>query len=115
MVNPTTFAARFFALGICFAFLLVGCAGFAFKYYGLEAASYDNGQLLGPTPEDDIPFKRCEPSATDRHPCVVMFAKEFQALKLDYLDTQQKLKDCQHGGKNDSETYNGSLLGNPEW
>jgi hypothetical protein len=67
----------------------------------MEGVSYKDGILQGPTPKDDIPFSRCEPTAADKHPCVIMFSKEFFALKQDYQDTQQKLSDCQKERAND--------------
>lgn len=85
---------RFFG-GALFSLMVCSCAGFAYHYYGMDGVSYKDGVLLGPNPKDDIPFTRCEPSSNDKHPCVVMFAKEFFALKLDYMDTQTKLSDCQ--------------------
>lgn len=95
---------KHFLLGFAACLLLVGCAGFAYHYYGLEGVTYTNGKLLGPKPQDDLPFSNCEPTAQDKHPCVVMFAKDFFAFKLDYEDTQQKLKECQQGGKNEAAT-----------
>lgn len=89
---------RWYVLGILSGLLLVGCAGFAFRYYGLEGATYREGTLLGPKPKDDLPFSQCEPTAAVKHPCVVMMAPEFFRLKTDYEDTKQQLKDCQQGG-----------------
>lgn len=86
---------RSFALGILFGILLAGCAGMSFKYYGLSEVVYEHGQLLGPKPKDDLPFSACAPNAASKNPCVVMFSKEFFALKQDYEDTQNKLKECE--------------------
>lgn len=84
-----------FGLGMIFGLSLMGCAGLTFKYYGLSGVIYDHGMLLGPKPQDDLPFSKCAPSASSKNPCVVMFATDFFALKQDYEDTQQKLKDCE--------------------
>ncbi len=84
-----------FCGGALFSLCVCSCAGFAYHYYGIDGVSYKDGTLLGPTPKDDIPFSSCEPTAADKHPCVIMFAKEFFALKQDYQDTQTKLSDCE--------------------
>jgi hypothetical protein len=84
-----------FSLGFVSCLLLFGCAGFTFRYYGLSGVSYSEGVLLGPKAKDDLPFSACAPNGESKNPCVVMFAKEFFALKLDYEDAKQKLKECQ--------------------
>ena len=84
-----------FALGILAGLALSGCAGFAFRYYGLDGVSYADGVLLGPKPENDLPFSSCAPTDAVKRPCVVMFAKEFFAFKADYQDTKDKLKQCE--------------------
>ncbi len=86
---------RAFIFGFAFCFVLVACSAASFRYYGLEGVSYQEGKLLGPKPKDDLPFSMCAPTAAVRNPCVVLFATEFFALKQDYLDTKQKLKECQ--------------------
>lgn len=88
-----------FLTGFIFCFLLMGCAGFAYHFYGMESVDYSHGVLLGPKASDDLPFSTCEPNAASKHPCVVMMTKDFYALKLDFEDTQQKLKECQKGNK----------------
>ena len=75
--------------------ILVGCAGFSYRYYGLSEVDYEHGTLLGPKEKDDLPFSKCAPNAESKHPCVIMFTKEFFAFKQDYEDTKQKLKECQ--------------------
>ena len=86
-----------FAVGFLFCLMLFGCAGaaFSYRYYGLGGASYINGKLLGPKETDDMPFTSCEPSSSAKNPCVIMMAKDFYALKQDYQDTQQRLKECE--------------------
>lgn len=85
---------------ILFALAMVGCAGFSYRYYGLQGVRYDEGKLLGPKEDGstDLEFSMCAPSAQVKHPCVVMFAVEFQRFKLDYEDTKQKLEACQKNG-----------------
>lgn len=95
--------ARAFLAGFLLCLLAVGCAAFKFKYYGLEGVSYRDGKLLGPKPEQDLPFSQCEPTAQTKNPCVVMFAKEFFAMKSDYEDTKAKLDRCESGGKGVTE------------
>lgn len=86
---------RPFLLGFLACILLVACAGAGFKYYGLQDVLYDHGTLLGPTEKEDLPFYKCSPNSETKFPCVVMFSKDFFAMKQDYEDTKQKLKDCQ--------------------
>ncbi len=86
---------RQFLFGFLACLMIVGCAGAGFRYYGLSAVNYNDGMLLGPKPKDDIPFSACAPVGNDAYPCVVMFSKEFFALKQDYEDTKQRLKECQ--------------------
>lgn len=84
-----------FSMGFTLALLLVGCAGFSYKYYGIQGVSYDQGTLLGPEQRDDIPFNRCMPSTSNRNPCVIMFAQDFFAFKQDYNDTKLRLQACE--------------------
>lgn len=83
--------ASFLILGI----LVTGCAGFSYRYYGLDDADYSRGTLRGPKPEQDLKFERCAPSQASKHPCVVMFATEFFRFKQDYEDTKQRLIECE--------------------
>lgn len=87
---------RSFAFGMLFMLLALGCAGmqFPYKYYGIDAVSYE-GKLLGPEPKDDIDFKMCAPTEFDKSPCIVMKTKDVLTLKLDYLETAAKLKQCE--------------------
>ena len=86
-----------FLLGFLACLFIVGCAGFSYPFYGLDKVNYELGVLLGPEPKDDLPFAKCTPSLTTKNPCVVMFSKDFFALKQDFEDTQQKLKECEKG------------------
>jgi hypothetical protein len=81
--------------GFLSGLLLASCVGAVFKYYGMKDVVFDHGKLQGPTEAEDLPFSKCAPNAETNFPCVVMFSKEFFALKQDYEDTKQKLKDCQ--------------------
>lgn len=89
--------SRDFIRGLTLGLLIVAGCGtipFTYRYYGLNAKSYE-GMLLGPMQPDDLPFSICTPSAESRSPCVVLKAEEFYALKLDYLQTKQDLITCQ--------------------
>jgi hypothetical protein len=86
---------KHFLLGFLVCFFVMGCAGFTYRYYGLKDVVYEHGQLLGPTEKEDMPFSKCQPNSQSKHPCVVMFTKDFYALKLDYEDTKQKLQACE--------------------
>lgn len=85
-----------FLLGMGFSFLLIGCAGisFPYRYYGIGGADYV-GNLLGPQAKDDLPFVACAPDQANQGKCVVMFSDAFFKLKQEYLDTKQKLIECQ--------------------
>jgi hypothetical protein len=95
-----------FVLGLSLGFVLFGCATIAFpyRYYGLDAVSYD-GSLLGPKPAQDLSLKECEPdlekpgTPAKRGKCVVMLAPEFFKLKADHLKLQSDLIACQKGSK----------------
>jgi hypothetical protein len=84
-----------FLAGFACCALLFGCAGFSFKYYGLDGVVYMNGKLLGPKPEDDLPFTVCEPRPNAQHPCVVMMTSDFFKYKLEFEDTQNRLKEAE--------------------
>lgn len=86
-----------FVIGFLSCVLLIACSGMTIHYYGLSGVSYNEGTLQGPKPKDDLPFSKCAPIGNDQSPCVVMFSQEFFMLKQDYLDTKQKLKDCEKG------------------
>lgn len=85
-----------FLLGMGFSFLLIGCAGISFPYrfYGLELPSYA-GKILGPESKYDLDFKVCEPDQYYKGKCILMLSDAAYALKKDYLDTKQKLIECQ--------------------
>ena len=85
-----------FALGLVSGIGLISCAGVSFNYayFGLSAASYD-GQLLAVDPKNDLPLSICAPDAVDKGKCIVMRGADFYAVKKDFLDTKQKLIDCQ--------------------
>jgi hypothetical protein len=85
---------RHFTLGLLLGVCLAGCGGFAFRWYGLRAVSYE-GTLRGPEPKDDLPFARCSPTPEDQGPCVVMLTPEFEQYRKDYDRCKVELKDCQ--------------------
>jgi hypothetical protein len=96
---------RSLILGLVVGFSFASCAtpaAFVYKYYGLDAVSYD-GTLQGPKPAQDLSLKVCEPiPATPTAPakpgqCVVMQREEFFRLKGDYLILEKNLAACQHG------------------
>lgn len=85
-------------IGFAIGLLLEGCAHatFAYKYYGLDAVSYD-GTLSGPTAPQDQSLKLCQPTLADKSPCVVMLSTEFLRLKGDHLNLENELVACQQG------------------
>lgn len=87
-----------FAAGMLLGCVLAGCAGFAYRNYGLEGVRYEEGKLLGDEPKDDLPFSDCAPTQHDPHPCVVMFKRGvsgYDALKLEFDDRQNRLESCE--------------------
>ena len=83
-------------IGIILGFLMMACTAWNYHEYTISAESYE-GKLLGPKPENDIPFSDCKPTAADLAPCIAIKTAEFLRLKQDYIDTQNALKACQHG------------------
>jgi hypothetical protein len=85
-------------LGFTVGLILSACvsANFPFKYYTLEAASYD-GKLLGPHSDKDLLLAMCTPTEMDRGPCIVLFTSEFLRLKDAYLKCQVDLDAVSRG------------------
>ena len=95
--------ARSFVLGFLSCLFLLGCAGFAYRNYGLEGVNYVDGKLLAKEPKDDLPFSACKPdevqnpdgTVTLSRKCIVMFIPEFIAFKKDYEDLKTRLVACE--------------------
>ena len=89
---------KFFS-GFVLGSSLIACAAtpisFAYKYYNISGNLFQ-GTLLGPTPQDDVPFQRCAP-VNGKQQCVVVFYTELNTLIADYKNTKQSLVDCQAG------------------
>lgn len=92
-----------FILGAVFSTLvftaLTACKSapiFPYKYYALDAVSYD-GTLKGPTPDKDINLKECAPTADNKAPCMVLFTYDLLDLKKEYKQLQYDLYKCQQG------------------
>lgn len=91
---------KYVILGYSLALLtMLACGSVSYKYYGLSVPTscYDQGKLLGPKPEDDIPFSTCKPEAHKQGKCIVMESAEFFAAKKELQQLRQALKDCQKG------------------
>jgi len=73
----------------------MACTGAGVRYYGLRDVIFEHGVLLGPSEKEDLPFSKCAPNSETKFPCVILFAREFMAFKLDYEDTKQKLSECE--------------------
>lgn len=82
------------SIGLLCLLPLVACSSFPYKYYGMELPSYE-GTLLGPEPEDDLPFKECAPDEITKGKCVVMFIAEFELLKMELEELRARLKACE--------------------
>lgn len=89
-------AVKHLLSGLVTGFLLLGCAGavFPYKYYALDAQSYE-GFLRGPDPKDDVKLSDCTPTAADKAPCIVMKSADFIRAKTDYKDMQNRLQKCE--------------------
>lgn len=83
--------------------LFLACAGmeFHYKFYSPALPSYE-GTLRGPEPEDNVSFKRCEPTASDMSPCLVIEREEAMKLKERYLalisrveELEKQVQHCQ--------------------
>jgi hypothetical protein len=85
-------------LGFISGLILSACvsATFPFKYYTLEAKSYE-GRLLGPIADKDLLLSMCSPSEADKAPCMVLFTSEFLRLKDAYLKCQVDLEAAARG------------------
>lgn len=89
---------------VCVAvFSLFACASAAFpyKYYGLDLAG---GRLLGPNDKDDLPLTLCDVADEDDtgrgkplSKCWVVFPDELRRMKTDYIETIERLKECEQG------------------
>lgn len=87
---------RFYYAGILCGLLLAGCAGFAYRYYGMDGVIYEQGKLLGPEPKYDRPFSDCQPdSQYKKGKCVIMLYPDFKSFKTDYEDCKMRLDSCQ--------------------
>lgn len=90
---------RGFLFGLILGILVTGCAGFAYKYYGMDGVIYEQGKLLGPEPKYDRLFSECAPDAQyKKSKCVVMFYPDFKAFKTDYEDCKMRLDACERNG-----------------
>jgi 1-acyl-sn-glycerol-3-phosphate acyltransferase len=76
--------------------VVVACAGFKYKYYGIEPLPGEElrGTLLGKEPKDDLSLSRCQPDDVSKGKCVVMFVEDWERLVTDYVEMQKKLEDC---------------------
>jgi hypothetical protein len=90
---------KHYLLGFMSCVLVMGCAGFSYKYYGMKDVVWEHGALLGPKEKDDLPFSKCAPNSQSKFPCVVMFTKDFYAFKTDYEGLKIQLVDCQKAKK----------------
>ncbi len=71
----------------------ISCGATGYKYYGLNPLIWD-GDLLGPAPEDDIPFSTCQPDDAG-HKCVVLFVSEWEKVQRDIIEMRERLKACE--------------------
>lgn len=84
-------------LGFFSGIMLSACLAsnlFPFKYYALNANSYE-GSLIGPTTDQDLLLKMCAPTEADKAPCLVMFTSDFLRLKEAHMKCQIDLDAAQ--------------------
>lgn len=67
---------------------------FPFRYYSLDAESYE-GKLLGPSVDQDLLLSMCRPTDIDSAPCMVMFTSAFLRMKEAYMTCQVDLQAAQ--------------------
>lgn len=84
-----------FVSGFMIAIVCMGCAGFSYKYYGMNGMDYSKGKLLGPDEGQDLDFYVCQPTPASKNPCVIMKTTEFFKMKLEHEDMKNKLKECE--------------------
>lgn len=74
-----------------------GCAtaGFPYKFYNVKDADFTRGRLESDKPENDLAFAVCAPTASDKNPCTCQLSVTFNAMKLDYQDTKNRLASCE--------------------
>ena len=85
-----------FINGFLIGLLVVSCASFTYKYYGLNIVdTVEESTLLGPTPAEDLPLIDCKGDSSQKGKCVVMFVDEFERLRTDIIDMEERLKRCE--------------------
>lgn len=91
---------RTFLVGLLVGLTPMGCAGVAWRYYGVSMpeACYDQGTLLGPQPKYDLPLVACKPDASSSGKCVLMLQDEFFRLLADDKQCHVDLNACQGKG-----------------
>jgi len=83
-----------FAIGFVFAFMLISCAGFGYKYYKVDL---EQGMLIGNKPNNDRSLNICK-RVNDEYQCIAMTIDEFFVLKEDFERLRDDLDDCQRWG-----------------
>lgn len=85
-----------FSIGFLFGLLLlVSCAAFPYRYYGIQVENWEKGKLLGEEEKDDLPLKVCKPDEASQGKCVVMMVDEFHRLRDKYIELEERLKGCE--------------------
>lgn len=81
---------RFIALSALFAFSIIACASFPYRWYVLN---YESGKLQGPQESDDLPLSFCAKGPD--YKCIVIETEQFRAFRKDYDDKVERLKSCE--------------------
>lgn len=85
------------AAGFGLGMIVMACATpFPFKYYSIDLKDH---KLLGPSSADDLLLSVCDATDADKAPCFAMERPQFLDLKKAYVDCQDALVACQHGGQ----------------
>lgn len=85
---PILISAIMVALGT-----IIACkADFNYIWYGLDV---EQQKLLGPSPSFDEPLSICREDGDEKGKCVVFKQREFERLMGDFLETEERLKQCE--------------------
>jgi len=78
-------------------FFLLGCASFAYEYYGIDWAEKTEDVVLFDPNEKlpDIPFTECKPTAIERGKCVVIKRTEFFKIRRDMEAMRARIKELE--------------------
>lgn len=86
---------RSLAVAALLSFALMACGSFQYRYYGIDAQSWE-GRLLARDEKDDLPLRTCEPDDQVKGKCVVMLVDEFERMRAEREELVERLKKCRN-------------------